>query len=67
MNYQDWLTQNGFTMQYECVGKLPDESTFQVKKQINVSSDKEADALITEWNRLATLTKIVTYSYRRLS
>lgn len=54
-------------MSYECIGTLPDGSVFQVKKTITVASEKEANALITEWNRLATLTKEIKYSYRRLS
>lgn len=63
------MIENPFelTMFYECVGTLPDGSVFQVQKSVVVQSEKEANSLIEEWNRIAKITKEVKYSYRRLS
>ena len=67
MSYQDWLDQNGFTMHYEVIAIMPDGSVLQTQKSRKVASNKQADDLINEWNRLAKITQNVKYSYRRLS
>lgn len=56
-----------FIMHYECLAKLPDGSIVQVQNKREVLSEREANDLIAEWNRLAKLTQNIQYSYRRLS
>lgn len=67
MNYQDWIDAKRFTMHYEVICILPNGDTLQYKSSREVESESEADRLITEWNRLATITRNVRYSYGRLS
>lgn len=65
--WNDWTNPNEVIMTYECTGQLPDGSVFQVKNTVRCANEKDADEKINEWNRLATITKGIKYSYRRLS
>ena len=67
MKYQDWYDAKKFTMHYEVICEFPNGDTLQYKGKREVISEREADWLIEEWNRLAQITKNIKYSYRRLS
>lgn len=66
ITYAKWLESQQVTMFYEVTGKLPDGTVFQVQKKVVCENEKAANDLITEWNRLAGLTKEINYYYRRL-
>lgn len=65
--WNNWTNPSEVTMTYECLGKLPDGTIFQVQNTIICQNEKDANDKINEWNRLATITKEIKYSYRRLS